>query len=277
MDPNDQSRKRYDDFIIQRQQATTGVNNPQSKNRSPFNKFYAIGVIVGIIIILPAVFLLLRQNTYDGTSEIASTEGVTSTEISAEAAQMMGNTSDFQSNPEIIKRAKRNLLLKKAAKKLGVNSPQQIASNSNEPSIYAVDQLALEREVEKKVVTSRTVEFVSTYVIPTGNYKTVEATVKTNLEFIRQELLEGRSVTVAYANLVKKLGTDPGYNVVPNAYITPDAGYSSGFITALFKTRNGNVTSVIQSNGTDFMVAKTLNAVNTKFNSLSSWETATLK
>lgn len=277
MDPQDQFKKKYDDFLAQRKDVVTGVNQPQSKTRSPFNKLYALGIIVGIVIILPAVFLLLRQNTYNGTSEIASTEGATSTEIAAEASQILGPAApEFQNNPEVLKRAKRNVLLKKAAQKLGVSAPQKIASETNETP-YAVEQLALEREVEKKVVTSRTVEFVSTYVIPTGDYKTVEATVKTNLEFIRQELLAGRTVTVAYANLVKKLGTDPKYNVVSNAYITPDSRYSSGFITAFFKTKKGDVTPVTQSNGTDFMVAKTLNAVTTRFNSLSSWETETLK
>lgn len=276
MDPQDQFKKRYEDFIAQRQQVTTGVNNPQSKTRSPFNKFYALGIILGIVIILPALFLFMRQNTYNG-SEIASTDSTT--ELSNELKLMMGNTvSEAQSKPETLKRAQRNIKLKKEAQKLGVSLPQQIAASSTTgPQTYSLDELTLQKALEKKVVTSRTIDFVSTYVIPTGDYKTVEAKVKSNLEFIRQELRSGRSVTVAYANLVKKLGQDPKYNVVQNAYVTPDSGYSSGFITALFKAKNGEVTQVIQSNGTDFMVAKVLGEVNTKYKSLAAWEKETIK
>lgn len=277
MDPQDQFKKRYEDFIAQRQQATAG-GTTQPKPRSPFNKFYALGIMLGIVIVLPALFLFMRQNTYRG-AEIASTDGtVNISEINTELTLMNGiSTTKEQSNPDVVKRAQRNLLLKKEAQKLGINAPQKVAASSDVTQNYALDQLTIEKEVEKKVVTSRTADYITTFVMPSGDYKKIESQVKSNLDFIRQELRSGRSITVAYENLVKKLGQDPKYNVVQNAYITPDSGYSSGFITALFKTRTGDVTSVIQSNGTDFMVAKITKAVNTKYNSLASWEAANLK
>lgn len=274
MDPQDQFKQRYNNFIAQRQQQVTGVNNPQSKTRSPFNKFYALGIIVGIVIILPAVFLFLKQNSYNGSSGISSTNAsISSSELTSELKQIVGS-ADAKTDPQIVKTAERNILMRRAAQKLGV-LPASIASESK--TNYALTQFSNQQALEKKVISSRTIDFVNVYITPVGNYSSVQTDVSDNLTFIRNELIAGKSIKTAYASLVAKLGSDPKYRVEENFYLTKASGWNPVYVSALFAAKKGDITQVIDAKGTNYMVAKIKNAVDSKYSSFATWEKANLK
>lgn len=271
MDPQSQVKERYENFIKSRQ-IQGNIQQPvnSSKPHHPFNKFYGLGLMLGVLILLPVTFVLLRSNTYDKgvSTTISSATNISDQELTNELILMQQrNISDDQ----VKKQAIRNILLKRAAKK---ELAQQVASlDSN----YALSIFATESELEKKVVTSRTVEYVNVYIVPDKNLITKQKVALENLTFIKNELQKGRNMKTSYANLVKKLGKDPKYSVVENAYITKESAFLPEYITAIFKLNKGGISPVINAKGTNYMVVKATNAVNTKYNSFSSWEKDNLK
>lgn len=283
MDPQSQFKQRYEAFVNSRKEQTQKANIPVSKSRHPFNKYYLFGLLIGALILLPGLFVILKNNTQQGTPippaqaprEIAET--VSDDEIYQELVAMVGiEAKEALNNPDLKSQARLNILKRRALQKISSTENTSVAQE-NTPINYSLRLLQTQLALEKAVVTSRTTDYVSAYVAPNDNYTTQAKKVKENMEFIRSQMTQGKSVVQAYNALVQKLGADPKYNVSQNAYITKDSGYSSGFVTTLFKTDKGKVTPVIESNKTDFMVAKIINAVNTKYNNLAAWEKENLK
>ncbi|MBP7832712.1 MAG: hypothetical protein KA035_02975 [Candidatus Levybacteria bacterium] len=285
MDPQSQFKQRYESFINSRKEQTQKATIPAVKSHHPFNKYYLFGLLIGALILLPGLFVILRNNTQQGTpippasqNPQVTAEAITDDEIYQELVAMVGmEAKEALNNPDLKSQARRNILKRRALQKISSTEDNTSIAQEDTPINYSLNLLQTELDLEKAVVTSRTADYVSTYVAPNNNYSAEAKKVKDNLEYIRTQMNQGKTVTQAYEALVQRLGADPKYNISQNAYITKDSGYSSGFVTTLFRTAKGKVTPVIESNKTDFMVAKIINAVNTKYNNLAAWEKENLK
>lgn len=278
MDPQEEFKKRYNAYITQRSSQvtpSTPAAPPKSKKFSP-NKFYFLGIIVGLLIVTPvASYLFLANRLATPSSKTASTDLVaknqpTEQEITQEMQKVWGSYYEQAKNdPKLRASAKRNIMLRFAAVKAGVTN-SSIASN--EDATYSQIQNETITQLEKKVVNSRTVDFVSVFKNPlSSDYEKNKTSAVSTFNEIKTLVDEGKSLEEAYGEVKSSTGFDRDIKLFQDEYVTGDSNWNSLFKDALFALKEGETTEVLVSPGGSIILAQVKSATDTQYENVNEY------
>lgn len=273
MDPQQDFKSRYDKYIAGRNQTVSGSSSTPPKKRtfSP-NKFYFLGIFVGILLILPVTYLYLsNQVKQSDTTQVASTpSAITDAQIDTELKQIWGPYyAQVKDNPTYIAQAKKNIQIRTAAKKEGIGTSSIASSDSKN---YAAAQNQLQNTVEEEVVNSRTINFVSVFKNPLSpDYARNKTLAVNSLEKIQSLIEQGETMEDAYNQAKRTPGFDQSVRYFSNEVVTKDSGWNKQFKDAIFALQPGQTTPIVISPGGSFMMGTVTAANNSPYNSLNAW------
>lgn len=273
MDPQDQFKSRYNAFVEGRKQQLQKVVPPPQQKRSPFNKFYALGIIAGIIIILPITFLFLRQNTYKDTGSVAGDPTVVSEQaLDLQLREIWGKYyNQAKNDPKLREAAKKKLietrLIEAELRKSGITFTA---------SDEITNPFKVQEAVKAQTLTWRMVDYAFVFIDPTDiDYQSNKEKVTYSYNLLIEQLSLGKSMQASY-NAVRN---DPGF-FQPITITLNRRAYKSTFDTPLsleiFKFKKGQYTGIVTSGGT-FIVADVTDSKDTPYTTLNQWLSAQQK
>lgn len=278
MNPQDQFKDRYQKYISERNQT---INEPslQSPTRKTFgpNKFYVLGIFVGILLILPVTYLYLaNQMKQSSVPQVAEMPiGITNTQIDSELKTIWGPYYESAKNDlKLREAAKKNIELKNAAVNAGVTTSSKIASDETMSS-YSEEQLKLRQDLTEKVVTLRKINGLTTFIglIPNNQtaYNSTIQRAKTSMEAIRSLMLEkGLSLPQAFDEIKKTGGYYTKFNMQENITVTNASRWDQPFLGKIMSSKNNEISAVIQSYGS-LLLFQVLDAQDTPYKTVEEY------
>ena len=279
MDPQNQFKDRYEKYIQQRNlqmENTANIPPPSSKKFSP-NKFYVLGVILGFLVIVPVgAFLFLSnqlntqtQNTVS-VEEKSLTSSLTKAEIDSEMKKIWGPYYDQAKNdPKLRAAAAENIQIRQAAIKAGISNSK---ISSTEDASYQTLQNKTEDSLEKQVVNSRTIDFVSVFKNPLSDTYDKDASEAVDtLNQIRALTTQGESLEEAYNQIKNSASFDPTIKLFTNEYVTKNSSWNPLFKDAFFMLKPGQTSQVLVSPGGSIILAQVKEANNSKYDSVNQY------
>jgi parvulin-like peptidyl-prolyl isomerase len=278
MDPQSQFKDRYEKYVQQRNsQMLNTVNIPPSSKKFSPNKFYVLGIILGILVIAPiGAFLFLSDQLNNPTQNTVSVEEKSLTslssndEIDREMQKIWGPYYEQAKNdPKLRAAASENIQLRQAALKAGVSN-SKISSAEN--TSYQEVQNKTEENLEKQVVNSRTIDFVSVFKNPLStNYEQEASKAVDTLNQIRAQTTQGKNLEEAYAQVKNSASFDPTIKLFTNEYITKNSGWNPLFKDAIFMLKPGQTSQVLVSPGGAIILAYVKEANDSKYDTVNQY------
>lgn len=278
MDPQSQFKDRYEKYVQQRNsQMLNTVNIPPSSKKFSPNKFYVLGIILGILVIAPiGAFLFLSDQLNNPTQNTVSVEEKSLTslssndEIDREMQKIWGPYYEQAKNdPKLRTAASENIQLRQAALKAGVSN-SKISSAEN--TSYQEVQNKTEENLEKQVVNSRTIDFVSVFKNPLStNYEQEASKAVDTLNQIRAQTTQGKNLEEAYAQVKNSASFDPTIKLFTNEYITKNSGWNPLFKDAIFMLKPGQTSQVLVSPGGAIILAYVKEANDSKYDTVNQY------
>lgn len=272
MDPQQQFKDRYKTFIEGRNQQIIKAQAPPPQKRSPINKFYALGIILGIVIILPITFMFLRQNAYKG-EQIASSPTVVSEEaLDSQMKLTWGEYYDSVKNDPKIRANAKKQLIEARLNATALNQP----GTSSIVAESTTDPFKVQAEVKKKVLTWKNIDYAFVFIDPTtADYQSNATKITYSYNLMLKYLSQGKNMQEAY-NMAK---TDSGFfqpiSITRN-FLAYKETLDPSLSIPLFKYKKGQNTSILSSGGT-FILAHINTTQDTSYSTLNQWYTAKTK
>lgn len=279
MDPQSQFKDRYEKYVQQRNsQMVNTANIPPSppKKFSP-NKFYVLGIIIGVLVIAPVgAFLFLSDQLNTSTQNTVSVEekpltgSSTKAEIDREMQKIWGPYYEQAKNdPKLRAAAAENIQIRQAAIKAGISNAK-IASTGN--ADYQEVQNKTEDSLEKQVVNSRTIDFVSVFKNPlSSNYEQETSNAVDTLNQIRAQTTQGKSLEEAYNQVKNSASFDPTIKLFTNEYVTKNSNWNPLFKNAFFMLKPGQTSQVLVSPGGSIILAQVKEANDSKYDTVNQY------
>lgn len=272
MDPQQQFKDRYNKFIEGRNQQIVKAQTPPPQKRTPINKFYALGILAGIIIILPITFLFLRQNAYKGERIASSPTEVSNEALESQMRLMWGSYYDsVKDNPKIRANAKKQLI----ESRLNATALNQPGSSSIVEE-STTDPFKIQADVMKKVLTWRNIDYAFVFIDPTSpDYQSNVAKITYSYNLLLKYLSQGKSMQEAYDTAKKDSGFFQPITITRN-FLAYKESLDASLSIPLFKYKKGQNTNIISGGGT-FIIAHINDSKDTSYSTLNQWYAAQQK
>ncbi|HMS22921.1 MAG TPA: hypothetical protein PKA38_04150 [Candidatus Levybacteria bacterium] len=279
MDPQSQFKDRYEKYVQQRNSQMVNTANipPSSPKKFSPNKFYVLGVIIGVLVIAPVgAFLFLSDQLNTSTQNTVSVEekpltgSSTKAEVDREMQKIWGPYYEQAKNdPKLRAAAAENIQIRQAAIKAGISNAK-IASTGN--ADYQEVQNKTEDSLEKQVVNSRTINFVSVFKNPlSSNYEQETSNAVDTLNQIRAQTTQGKSLEEAYNQVKNSASFDPTIKLFTNEYVTKNSNWNPLFKNAFFMLKPGQTSQVLVSPGGSIILAQVKEANDSKYDTVNQY------
>lgn len=278
MDPQKQFRQRYNEYVSQRssQIIPTNSSTPSSSKKFSPNKFYVLGIIVGLLIVAPvASYLYLTNKMTTGTSQVAENKRTTITkpsekDIDNEMMKIWGKYYEENKNdPKLREVAKQNIIKERLI-------VQGIAENKIQMSSIASDnpldqELRSEDALKQKVLNNKTIDYAFVFINPdSSKYESDVEKIMYSYNLIKQYIAEGDSMEKAY----ERTKIDPNFYdriTITTDKIVYEDSFDKTISDQIFKYTTGQTTNVIDSQGGTFILAHINNSNKTPYSTLEEW------
>lgn len=278
MDPQQQFKERYNSYIEQRNSQVGPASSsppPSPKKYSP-NKFYVLGVIVGLLIIAPVVsYLFLANKVSNPSSKVAENSQTSITQpseqdIDVEMQKIWGSYYEQnKNNPKLREIAKQNLIKQRIVQQgLSQNKIQMSSIASDNP----LEQAQREEDIlQQNVLTSRTLDYAFVFLNPESpTYETDANKVKFSYDLLKKYIAEGKTMEQAY-DLAK---TDPGFFdriTITNNKVAYKNSFDKTISDKIFTYKKGQTTDIIDSGGGTFILGDITDSNDTPYATMDEW------
>lgn len=269
MDPQQDFKSRYDKYIAGRNQTISGSSSTPPKKRafSP-NKFYFLGIFVGVLLILPVTYLYFaNQVKPTDTTQVASTDSITNAQIDKELQQIWGPYyNSVKNDPKYRELAKKqiiqNNIINQGLKENGIVFTAE--SEKDNP-------FKEENALATRVVNSMTIDFAFVFINPDASaYQSNVAKVTYSYDLIKSFISQGKTMQEAYDQAKKDKGFYSRITITNDKLAFEDS-FDPSISKKLFTYKKGETTSIINSGGGTFILAKVRDTNVTPYATLNEW------
>lgn len=281
-DPQDQFRERYNAYINQRKSQAAPViykDNPKKPKTFSPNKFYVLGIIVGLLIVAPiASFLFLSNKLTTQDNKVASNNqqttntGPSEQQINEEMKKIWGPYyEEVKNNKNYRELAKQKIIVRQLAEKNGLTST---TASTNEDS-YINNSDDLKTALTEDVVSYRKINYLTTFIAPDPNdldeYNSTIEKAKSSLTKIRNLMIdENKSMRDAFAEIKSNRNNYSSFTLQEDILVTKENHMDEPFLSKVLSSHENEISPVIDSYGSIFMFQVT-EARNTPYATLNDF------